>query len=281
VFNQLSSFAQLRVHFAGGFANYKGDLQEKEITLQHANYVYTFGGTFNITKKLALRGEISTTKFAAFDRDNRDRYLKKRNLSFQSNLFETSFMGEYDILNLTTHKFSPFFFVGIGKYKFRPYTADSAGVKVYLQPLSTEGQGILPGKKVYKEVQYNVPIGFGVKYALSDYVYIGAEFGSRKLFTDYLDDVSGTYVDKDLLLATKGPAAVKLAHRGWEIKNSSFQNYPKQGFQRGNTKKNDNYYFGEIRISIRLPWFETGNEAVGPSSYAERRARKQVSCPVW
>lgn len=76
---------------------------------------------------------------------------------------------------------------------------NSAGNKYYLKPLSTEGLGFLENRPYYKINQVSIPFGGGVKFALNDNVRLGFEVGMRKLFTNYLDDVSTTYAGKDLL----------------------------------------------------------------------------------
>jgi hypothetical protein len=43
-----------------------------------------------------------------------------------------------------------------------------------------------------------IPFGIGAKMNVSKKVGIGLEWGPRKTFTDYLDDVSGTYPDVSL-----------------------------------------------------------------------------------
>ena len=73
----------------------------------------------------------------------------------------------------------------------------NAGQKVSLRDLGTEGQNLgadsLPGK--YSKVQLAIPVGFGAKFRiLNDFDAI-LEFGLRQLFFDYIDDVSGRYVD--------------------------------------------------------------------------------------
>jgi hypothetical protein len=254
-----------------GVANYKGDLQQSELTMKNAKQVFTFGATYNIVPKLALRAEISSAKLQGNDADNTDPSLSQRNLNFKSNLVEMSLMGEYDFLNLANYKLTPYIFAGVGNYSFNPYTSDSLNNKVYLQPLGTEGQGLAqyPDKQAYKLSQLNIPFGVGIKYALSDFVYVGAEFGTRKLFSDYLDDVSTTYADENALRAGRGQETVNLAFRGDELKNNPTA-YPAEGTIRGNPNSNDNYYFGQVRLSIRLPWFETGT--------GDER-KKQYMCP--
>lgn len=124
------------------------------------------------------------------------------------------------------------------------------GRKTYLRPLSTEGEGFVSGKSNYNLTQLAIPFGAGVKLSLSDNINVGLEVGYRKLFTDYLDDVSGTYVDQALLLANRGPEAVQLAYRSNELKNGSSA-YPPAGTVRGSIK-NDWYYFTGLTASFRL-----------------------------
>jgi hypothetical protein len=102
---------------------------------------------------------------------------------------------------------TPYVFVGVAVYHFNPYAYDTTGKKVYLQPLSTEGEGLpqYPGRKEYALTQLAIPFGGGIKFRITDRVVLAYEIGMRKLFTDYLDDVSNTYVSETVLLAAKGP----------------------------------------------------------------------------
>lgn len=253
--------------------NYKGDLQQKEITLQNAKSVNTIGVSYNVTGHISLRAEFSATNIEGNDQDNNNSALRKRNLNFKSFLSEGAVMLQYDAFDLENYKLTPYFFGGIGQFKFNPYTYDTVGRKVFLQWMGTEGQGLpqYPDRKMYKTTQYCIPFGIGVKYAISDYVHLGAEFATRKLFTDYLDDVSTTYVDENILLAGRGSTSVGLAYRGDELKSNP-GTYPADGVKRGNPLLNDNYYFMQVRLGIRLPWFESG------STFGKEKL-KRYSCP--
>ena len=72
-----------------------------------------------------------------------------RNLSFQSNIIEWNLLGEYTFLGYHQKKFSPFIFGGIAVFHYDPYAYDTLGQKIYLKPLSTEGEGLpqYPGSK--------------------------------------------------------------------------------------------------------------------------------------
>lgn len=270
-----ASLAQpVRLHIMGGFANYSGDIQQRRLTLNQANGIIAGGGTLNITNKLALRSDYSFTRLGADDKYNKQ-YLVIRNLNFKTIIQELTLMGEYDILDLSENRLTPYVFAGVGVFNFSPYTLDSAANKVWLNGLSTEGQGLpeYPDRKVYKKTQFNIPIGAGLKYALSDDLYIGFEIGFRKLFTDYLDDLSTTYVDRNTLLLQKGQQAADYAFRGDELKPPL--PYPADGAMRGNSKRNDYYYYGQFRISLRMPWFDNGGTNMGKGT------RKALGCPSW
>jgi outer membrane protein W len=258
LFQSLSHlYAQpVRIHFMAGLSNYMGDVKEKTFSVNGAYPVITAGATFNITDKWIVRGDASYTHLGAEDRRNSSSALRLRNLKFKTVIHELALMAEYDIFNLKEKSFSPYFFAGIGVFHFAPFTQDSAGRVAWLLSLSTEGQGFpeYPDRKVANKIQLNIPFGGGIKYMLSDEIQIGFDIGIRKLFTDYLDDVSTTYVDKDLLRARKGEQAVSVAFRGDELKTSP-QFYPAAGTIRGNSKRNDYYYFGQLRVSFRLNWF--------------------------
>lgn len=273
IFFASASIAQpVRLHLMGGFSNYSGDIRQQRFTLHQAKSVITAGGTFNITDQLALRSDYSFTRLGADDKNNKPD-LRKRNLNFKTIIQELTLMGEYDIANLNDRRMTPYVFAGIGIFNFSPYTLDTAGRKVWLAGLSTEGQGLPEyiDRQVYKKTQFNIPLGAGVKYALSDDVHIGFEIGMRKLFTDYLDDVSTTYVDRNILFNRKGAQAADFAFRGDELKPPL--EYPTPGSKRGNSKRNDYYYYGQFRISFRMSWFDNGESRINKST------RKGLGCP--
>ncbi len=256
------------INFMTGFSNYNGELQAKRFTTIQANPVIAVGGSLDLTNKLSLRTEFSFTKLGADDK--KGKYFS-RNLNFKTLIQEGNLLVEYNLWDLQERKITPYGFAGIGMFKFSPYTFDSINRKVFLVGLGTEGQGLpeYPDRKVYKKTQLNIPMGGGVKYAVSDDVVIGFEYGLRILFTDYLDDVSATYVDESVLLNRRGPLAVALAYRGDELKTNP-KPYPNAGSQRGSAQANDQYYYALLRLSIRMNWFDTG--------FALSR-RNGVACP--
>lgn len=246
-----------------GTSNYKGDLQDRAFLFNQSHLGGGIGLSYRVTDNFYLRTALILGRVSANDKYGRN---KSRNLNFTSNLTEGNLEIVYFISPLVAHSFSPYAFAGLSIYHFNPYTYDTLGKKYYLRPLSTEGEGFLPGVKNYNLTQMGIPIGAGVKLGLSDNISVGVEVGFRKLFTDYLDDVSTNYVDESLLLANRGPKAVELAYRGNELKNGNLQ-YPHAGQKRGSPKAKDMYYFTLATLSFRL----------GSANFA--RTRSQWACP--
>ena len=272
IFMPLVSFSQWHLTAWGGAAGYQGDLQSKRLTLDQSHFAFGLGLKYDLTSHWSLRTEVSHGSVEASDSRNEAK-LRPRNLSFQSRILEGSLLAEYSLFDLSTRSITPYLFAGVAVYHFNPYAYDSSGNRQYLRPLSTEGQGLsqYPGVKPYKLTQLAIPFGGGIRIRMTDNISIGYELGMRKLFTDYLDDVSGRYVDQATLLQERGPKAVEMAFRGGELKNST-ATYPAAGTLRGGSKFKDWYYFQGITLTIALP-----------SSSGGERGRGNVDCPrrVW
>ncbi|MEO7264662.1 MAG: DUF6089 family protein [Ferruginibacter sp.] len=243
-----------RIHadLYAGAANYQGDLQGSKIVLSNSGPALGLGLSYDLTNKFIIRGSANYLKVKGSDNNSASKGVQSRNLSFKTSIWEAQLALEYNLLDLTERSFTPYVFAGIAAFHFNPYAFDSKGTKVYLRSLGTEGQGLsaYPEKKQYNNNQLAIPFGGGVKLALSDNLQLGIEIGLRKLFTDYLDDVSGTYADSTILANGRGQQAVTFAYRGAEIPGST--GYPKAGATRGNPAKKDLYYVAGIKISYLL-----------------------------
>jgi len=252
-----------------GVANYTGDLQSKRFTFSNIGPAVGLGLSYNITPKFSVRAAATYLKVKAADKDNYAALgIGSRNLDFQSNILEASLALQYDLFDLDERAFTPYVFAGVAAYHFNPYTYDRLDRKVFLRPLGTEGQGLPEYPEqgdIYKNKQIAIPFGLGGKFALTPRVRVGAELNMRKLFTDYLDDVSTNYADSAILAAARGPQAPALAFRGREIHSGS--TYPAAGSQRGNPANKDWYYSIGFRISYL---FGGGNG---------RGNRKGMGCP--
>ena len=254
-----------------GVATYQGDLQGKRITFAQSRPALGIGISYNISNKLIARTGFTYGTIEGNDKKNTTaKGIEFRNLNFKSAVSELHLGIEYNLFRLEGKSITPYFFAAIAGYHFNPYTNDSTGAKVFLKPLSTEGQGLAayPDRKNYGLTQFALPFGGGIKLQISDNLQLAAEVGIRKLFTDYLDDVSFNYVDYATLLSAKGPKAVELAYRGDEVVGAP--PYPADGAQRGSPKTKDWYYFSGIRLSAKL------NNKAGRIA----NGKNKLGCPI-
>ena len=262
--------AQERLHLDlfGGFSNYQGDLQDKFFTTSQAKAALGLGIKYDLTSHLSVRSNFVYATLSAADKFNKQADLRARNLSFQTRITELNVLLDYTFLDLEYHKLSPYVFGGIAGFHYNPYSFDTLGNKIYLKPLSTEGEGFTqyPDRKPYSLTQWSIPFGGGIRWRFTDNITLSYEIGLRKTFTDYLDDVSGKYIDKAVLSTLKGPVAVEMAYRGAELKGG--QPYPAEGTIRGGSKFKDWYYFSGLTVSIGIG----GNKRFG-------KGRGSVSCP--
>lgn len=268
---------------------------------------YNFGRVKGADFSTANRADVSESDYPRFT----------RNLSFRNDIHEFNIGAKFYILsdnNSPTYSrpINGYIFIGAGfflhepkgqvpEYDYQTYgpTAASEGALklnedpnfadigvapgdwVKLRPLNTEGQR--PGSEFepYKPFQWQVPINAGIEVHIPrTYFKLGIEFGFRYLFTDYLDDVSGTYVDLD---SFEDPLARIMSDRGAEpsfegadrqeladaagfplrIVQNSFTNGQYyvagdvgsgiDGSIRGNPEANDFYFLTQLNIKFIMP----------------------------
>ncbi|MEP6950567.1 MAG: DUF6089 family protein [Ginsengibacter sp.] len=247
LFTVMSGAQNFHINLLAGASNYSGDLQDKSFTFSQSHLAGGIGVSYDLSDKFSIRSGLTLGKVSGDDKKGTN---KLRNLNFTSNLTEVNLGLEYYITRLQDHALTPYVFAGIALYHFNPYTTDTSGTKYFLKPLSTEGEGFVDGRNNYSLTQLAIPFGAGVKLSLSENINVGIELGLRKLFTDYLDDVSSTYVDEGLLLTNRGPKATELAYRGGELKNGN--SYPPAGSARGGAKHKDWYYLTGLTLSFRI-----------------------------
>ncbi|MFC2111110.1 DUF6089 family protein, partial [Bacteroidota bacterium] len=271
---------------------YLGDINESG---QFAMTSPAFGMVYRyaINQRWALKVSGIYGTIQADDKELGTEELKSRNLSFKSPLTEISAQMELHFLEYQAgsqnHKFTPLLFAGFSAFHFNP-KAEFEGEWYDLQPLGTEGQNTTeyPDRKPYKLTQIAIPFGLGFKWNVSHSVTLGFEWGLRKTFTDYLDDVSTTYADPSVLASENGPYAMVLGNRmfeevhpdynnGWGVPYAPvgdpnpkvFELYPREDaalwtdVQRGTSTNNDWYSFAGLTITFKI---------VGP---------KANSCPAY
>ncbi len=204
----------------------------------------------NINYRQTIKCGINYGKLTASDAQSNDITQRNRNLNFTSTLWEATAQYEFNFFPYETGNWqipsSPFVFIGISAFRFNPQ-ADVNGNYVDLRNLSTEGQGTTYyNRKKYSTIQPSIPFGIGFKATVSKHLSIAAEWGMRKTFTDYIDDVSKTYVDPAILEAEKGALAAELSNR------SNLAYVTGTDRQRGNSKNKDWYSFAGITVAYKF-----------------------------
>ncbi|MCC7380094.1 MAG: hypothetical protein IT255_12110, partial [Chitinophagaceae bacterium] len=181
---------------------------------------------------------------------SKNSYQKLRNLSFNSNVWEIAIQGDFNFFKFVPgdwdHAFTPYVTLGVGIFSFDPY-AYIRGEKIFLRPLGTEGQNIgYQGRKEYGTMSFCIPFGVGIKYNINEKFNLTFEVAHRFTGSDYLDDVSTTFIGIDKFSA--GSNAAKMQDRRHEIDNGQFL----EGQQRGWSKQKDAYLIAEVGISFNL-----------------------------
>jgi hypothetical protein len=238
-----------------GAAHYFGDLNPRArlnrpkpavgifIRKQFSNYV-------------ALRISGHYAKVGYSDIYNSNEFEKRRNLSFNSNIFELAIQGDFNFFKFIPsdpyHRFTPYLTLGVGIFNFDPY-AFYRGQKVFLRPLGTEGQGTAayPDRKPYSTVALCMPFGMGAKYAINPRMNLGVEVAYRFTSTDYLDDVSKTYVGSDKF-PPNTDATPSVAQRLQDRSYETGELIGTEGRQRGLPKQKDQYVIAELTLSFNL-----------------------------
>ncbi len=235
--------------FLGG-SYYIGDLNP----IGHFNFIQPAGGVifrYNFNPRASFRVSALFGTIQGYDSYSSSQASLQRNLSFKSQITEISCQLEFNFFDYEIgndkQKFSPYMFIGLACFAFNPQ-AEFNNSWESLQPLGTEGQGLPGGAPKYGLIQIGIPFGVGIKANLSNKIGLAVEWGMRKTFTDYLDDVSTKYYDPGILAATHGVASAKLS----DPSIGTDPNYSNVGRQRGNASNDDWYSFAGIVISFKL-----------------------------
>ncbi len=198
------------VGIAVGASAYEGDLTSTQFgaAFRHPRVALGAFYRYNAMDFVSVKLGFTYGTLAGDDSKSGDAYQRGRNLHFKSSVMELALTGEFNILGYQPYNldrpFSPYVFGGIAVFRFNP-KALYQDEWIALQPLGTEGQGLseYPERKMYNLTSFAIPCGVGAKYALNDTWNVGFEAGIRFTFTDYLDDVSTTYADENVLLVSR------------------------------------------------------------------------------
>jgi hypothetical protein len=201
LFFSTASLAQKsEVGFGVGTFNYTGDLA-RTYNFAFSKPAATIFYRSNLSRIISFRVGITAGKIGASDSRPMDALAANRKQYFNISLLEISSVMEYHFLNWRDEKtlvrFSPYLFAGFGIFAL---------------------SGAKEKTAEYSNVQATIPFGVGLKYVVNPKWYVGLEFGMRKTFFDYLDNLSG--------------------------KDDTIKDY-----QFGNPSDNDHYYYLGLSIT--------------------------------
>lgn len=257
----LGLFAQNHheVGIVAGVSGYRGDLAQNWIP--HAKAIFPTGGVqykYFRNPNFGFRFGLNVLQIGGADSLSTVQSDVARNLSFSNRLIELQAGVEINLLPVDVYKFkfTPYAFAGVAAVYSDPYAYDNEFKKIYLRDLSTEGQGLpgYPDRKAYSVIHPSFPIGVGLKGFVGKTVMVTAEVGLRYVATDYLDDVSRSYVNLDTLQFYKGAKSVEMAYRGAELPEWD-RNYPNDKYRRGDYQNNDWYWSATIGFAIYFEAF--------------------------
>jgi hypothetical protein len=215
----------------------------------------------NLNDRYALRLQGLYGTLQAYDSNSEDPIQLNRNLHFRAPLFEAAMLIEINYFPYRKRgkdgkKWTPFVFGGLAYFRASP-RAQFQDSWYELQQLGTEGQGTSQGPKLYAVDHMAIPFGAGLKFNVKR-IDFQLEWGMRRTYTDYIDDVSGAYYDNDLLAFENGPLSAALADRsGLEDANPGFSN---TGRSRGDPNTRDWYVYSGLTITYILSRFSDCEE---------------------
>ncbi len=275
----LNAKSQSTYYGAGlGQALYWGDLNSPDFfnNLTHNNgFAFQAFVRRHLNDHFAFKGNIMFSKVRGSDINSDQEWQRNRNLSFKSSINELSVNFEYYPLRFSPNtpydNWSPYLSVGLAGFYFNP-KAEINGNEFELQPLGTEGQGLPGYDDKYKKIAAAVSFGGGLAIRFSEKVIIHADVLCRRANTDYIDDLSGDYVNYFELYnsPTNGPLSATLADRTGEYLGASEIITRETGSQRGGKSVRDYYFSGMISFSIFL---------ADNKKSAFRKGKSGIECP--
>lgn len=242
--------------FTLGAAHYFGDLNTKAGINRPKIAV---GGFFRkqFSGYTGLRISAHYAQLGYSDIYSKNDYQKRRNLSFNTNIWEIALQGDFNFFKYVPgdpyHSFTPYVTLGVGIFSYDPY-AYYQGEKIFLRPLNTEGETFYQNRKAYGTMALCFPIGFGFKYSINQNLNFSFEVAHRFTTTDYIDDVSTTYIGVDKFPSPNGIPSIASI-----MQDRSFETGEPigvEGRQRGWSKQKDQYIIAEVGLSFNLSTYQ-------------------------
>jgi hypothetical protein len=239
-----------------GGADQAGTHFARDYEFSYTRPLFHVGYRYKLNRSFAVKAGVWYGWLYGDDAKTNDIHRNARNLSFRSpilelggnieyNIIKEKYGHRYDLRRIRGKGNTPrlYIFTGINGFWFNPKAKYTDEEWYALQPLGTEGQGIVDTREPYNRISLSVPVGFGMNFLIDRNWGVGFEYGIRYTMTDYIDDVSTTYVDEDLFT---DPIAQYFADRSDDWVGAA----PNE--QRGNSRYNDAYMFMTFNVTYIL-----------------------------
>jgi len=250
----LSNAQYWEVGVFGGISTYSGDLAP----FVDFKELHPAGGAvvrYNVNPFFTIKSNFYYGTISGDDANSRISERRIRNLSFKSSMLDIGVQAEINLMGYKSghslYNSSPYLLFGLSLFRFNP-KAELNGNWYLLQQLCTEGQGTTKynDRKKYALTQVCLPLGAGYKYSINRYWNVGFEMGIRVTFTDYLDDVSKTYIESDILKSHYGEISDLLSNRTGEVLEERLV-YTSAN-ERGDPINNDLFLFTGFTITYSI-----------------------------
>lgn len=246
----------------GGMA-YNGELNEATIasTLRIVNPSFGVAATYDIIYPLSIELSATYGNLTGDDSFSSREWMNERNLNFETVIYDLDLSLKWMLFRQfgIRSRFDIFPKMGASAFYFNPKTF-YRGEWHELRDLGTEGQGNPGYGEKYNNYSFSIKAGGGAEYVLNEVITLGVDFVIGVTQTDYLDDVSGRYVDYDQLVELNGPLAAALSNRTGEYYNSDPVE-PRTGARRGNSGDNDHIISGAFYFRYNISYIHRTGRA--------------------
>jgi hypothetical protein len=250
VFFTIFSTGQAQLEIGGfvGGSYYIGEINPT-IPFRQTNLAYGVLFRYALNARWAVKANVYEGSLTGDDLVVK--YNENRSLKFKSEITELAGVGEFNFLPYFTgskkNYVTPYIFAGVGVVFYNPKVGD-----VKLRDMYTEGQEAAEkldpdnsSDRNYSTASFCIPFGIGVKYSFSKRIAATLEWGMRKSWTDYIDDISWTYYESGSLYNQNPDEYGNLIYSDPNLDHEP-------NMQRGNSKNNDWYSFAGLTLTYNI-----------------------------
>lgn len=181
-----STYAQRTSEFGLflGRAYYLGEVNPKtHLGNGVGSLVYGVIYRYNLNPRYSLKASLVRTKVVGDDPSTEFSFNQFRNVKFETKLTEISGQIEFNFLPYETgdskHIFSPYLFVGISAYNYKPKTT--------IDGIENEDEEVASATKLA------MPFGPGLKLSMGNKLSLAFEWGFRRTSNDVIDGLPNRF----------------------------------------------------------------------------------------